>query len=41
VDDPYEPPLNPELTFDAATQSVAEGVALVVNYLQSRGLIRG
>jgi adenylylsulfate kinase len=41
VDDPYEPPLNPELTFDAATQSVAEGVALVVNYLTKRGLIRG
>src|SRR5262245_43329493 len=41
VDDPYEPPANPELTFDAATHSVAEGVALVVNYLQSRGLIRG
>src|SRR5438874_4441826 len=33
VDDPYEPPANPELTFDAATQSVAEGVALVTNYL--------
>ena len=39
VDDPYEPPANPELTFDAATQSVAEGVALVANYLAKRGLI--
>src|SRR6476659_3955228 len=40
VDDPYEPPANPELTFDAATQSVAEGVALVANYLAKRGLIK-
>lgn len=40
VDDPYEPPANPELTFDAATQSVQEGVALVLNYLERRGLVR-
>ncbi|HEY2784393.1 MAG TPA: adenylyl-sulfate kinase [Fimbriiglobus sp.] len=39
VDDPYEPPLDPELTFDAATHSVSEGVALVVNFLRQRGLI--
>ncbi|HJZ58495.1 MAG TPA: adenylyl-sulfate kinase [Gemmataceae bacterium] len=41
VDDPYEPPAKPELTFDAAQQTVEEGVALVLNYLQSRGLVRG
>lgn len=41
VDDPYEPPLSPELTFDAATQSVKDGVALVVNYLETKGLLRG
>src|SRR5437764_3188082 len=41
VDDPYEPPANPELTFDASKQAVEEGVALVLNYLQHRGLIRG
>ena len=40
VDDPYEPPTNPELTFDASKQSVEEGVALVLNYLVKRGLIR-
>jgi adenylylsulfate kinase len=40
VDDPYEPPTKPELTFDAAKQSVEEGVALVLNYLQQRGLIK-
>jgi adenylylsulfate kinase len=41
VDDPYEPPANPELTFDAAKQTVEEGVALVLNYLQHRGLVKG
>jgi len=40
VDDPYEPPANPELTFDASKQTVEEGVALVLNYLQSRGLVK-
>ncbi len=39
VDDPYEPPLNPELTFDAATQSVEEGIAMIMNYLQDKKLI--
>lgn len=39
VDDPYEAPLNPELTFDAATQSVQEGVAMILNYLQEKTLI--
>ena len=40
VDDPYEPPTNPELTFDASKQTVEEGVALVLNYLVKRGLIK-
>jgi adenylylsulfate kinase len=39
VDDPYEPPANPELTFDASKHSVEEGVAQVLNYLAKRGLI--
>ena len=39
VDDPYEPPAKPELTLNMATQTVAEGVAAVVNYLAGRGLI--
>ena len=39
VDDPYEAPLNPELTFDASKHTVEEGVALVLNYLQKRGLV--
>lgn len=39
VDDPYEAPVNPELTLDMATQTVEEGVAAVVNYLAHKGLI--
>jgi adenylylsulfate kinase len=39
VDDPYEAPLKPELTFDASKHSVEEGVALVLNYLSSKKLI--
>src|SRR3954452_18098873 len=41
VDDPYEAPANPELTFDASTHTVEEGVARVLNYLAGRGLVRG
>jgi adenylylsulfate kinase len=41
VDDPYEPPARPELTFDASTHTVEEGVARVLNYLRERGLVRG
>jgi adenylylsulfate kinase len=40
VDDPYEAPLAPELTFDTTTASVAEGVALVLNYLVDKGLLK-
>jgi adenylylsulfate kinase len=40
VDDPFEPPLAPELTFDASRQSVEDGVALVLQFLQARGIIR-
>ncbi len=39
VDDPYEAPLIPELTLDASTQSVEEGVAVVLNYLIQRGIV--
>ncbi len=40
VDDPYEAPSNPELTWDASTQTVEQGVALVLNYLIHRGLVK-
>jgi adenylylsulfate kinase len=39
VDDPYEPPVNPEMTFDASTQSVEAGVAMIINYLIGKKLI--
>ncbi|MBA4186768.1 MAG: adenylyl-sulfate kinase [Planctomycetaceae bacterium] len=39
VDDPYEPPLAPELTFDASKHPVEEGAALVLNYLIAKGLV--
>ncbi len=39
VDDPYEPPRNPELTFDAAERTTEQGVDLVLEYLRSRGLL--
>jgi adenylylsulfate kinase len=39
VDDPYEPPLNPEITFDAAAQTTEQGVELVLKYLQDKGLL--
>ncbi len=39
VDDPYEEPTSPELVFDAGTQTVEDGVALVLNELVKRGLI--
>jgi adenylylsulfate kinase len=41
VDDPYEPPLAPELTIDMAAQTVEEGVAAVVGYLRAAGILRG
>ena len=41
IDDPYEPPTAPELTFDASRQTVPEGVTLVLNYLAEKGLLRG
>lgn len=41
VDDPYEPPPNPELTFDASEQTVEAGVAVVFDYLTAKGLLRG
>ena len=41
VDDPYEPPTNPELTFDASKQTVEDGVAMIINYLVNKGLIAG
>jgi len=40
VDDPYEAPTTPELTWDATTQTIEQGVALVLNYLIQREFLR-
>jgi adenylylsulfate kinase len=39
VDDPYEPPLTPELTLDTTSLSVEECVRRVLGLLQERGLL--
>lgn len=41
VDDPYEPPVKPELVIDAGKSSVQEAVAMVLSYLEERGLLKG
>jgi adenylyl-sulfate kinase len=40
VSDPYEPPVNPEITVDSSRESVDESVARVWAKLESLGLIR-
>lgn len=40
IDDPYEPPANPELVFDASSQGVEAGVTCVLNHLHERGLLK-
>src|SRR5439155_17705957 len=40
IDDPYEPPLNPEITFDATSQTTEQGVELVLKYLEAKGLLK-
>lgn len=36
VDAPYEPPLAPEVTFDAAAQTTEQGVELILKYLEAK-----
>jgi sulfate adenylyltransferase len=40
VDDPYEAPLNPEITLNTVTHSPEENARLLVDYLAQRGLVR-
>ncbi len=40
IDDPYEAPLNPELTIDATTTSPQQAAVLLVQYLESQGILR-
>jgi adenylylsulfate kinase len=39
VDDPYEAPLKPELLIDATTPSPQEAAAVLIQYLDERGLL--
>jgi adenylylsulfate kinase len=39
VDDPYEPPLSPEITFDATAHTTERGVELVLSYLETKGML--
>jgi adenylylsulfate kinase len=41
VSAPYEPPLNPEVTIDAATTSPQEAAVVLLGYLRKQGLIGG
>jgi sulfate adenylyltransferase len=40
IDDPYEPPSNPELTIDTGKTSVAEAVDQIVYLLREKGYVR-
>ncbi|GAB4269250.1 MAG: bifunctional sulfate adenylyltransferase/adenylylsulfate kinase [Candidatus Promineifilaceae bacterium] len=41
IDDPYEPPLNPELVVDTTMHSAEENARRIINLLLDRGFIRG
>jgi adenylylsulfate kinase len=41
IDDPYEPPLRPEMTIDATSTSPQEATVLLLEYLQKAGIIEG
>lgn len=40
IDDPYEAPLNPELTLDTVAQSPEQNARLILDHLIHRGLVR-
>jgi adenylylsulfate kinase len=39
IDDPYEAPNNPEIKIDTTTTNTADGVAIILRFLQQRGII--
>jgi adenylylsulfate kinase len=39
IDDPYEPPLKPELTIDAANTSPQQATVLLIEYLEKQGIL--
>ncbi len=40
IDDPYEPPLNPEITLDTVAHTPEENARLILEYLVHRGFIK-
>lgn len=40
IDDPYEPPLGPELILDTVACSPADNASRILQYLQAKGLLR-
>jgi len=39
IDDPYEAPLNPEITIDTSILSLKEGVESILDYLEKKGVL--
>ena len=40
IDDPYEPPLRPELTLDTVSRTPEENARIIVNYLFEEGFLQ-
>ena len=40
VDDPYEPPLNPEISCPTGTEPLEASLARILGYLETHGLVR-
>jgi len=40
IDDPYEPPLEPEITLDTVAQSPEENASLILTYLIEQGFVK-
>jgi sulfate adenylyltransferase len=41
IDDPYEPPLHPEITLDTVNSTPQENASLILAYLIEQGFVRG
>ncbi len=41
IDDPYEPPLNPEIRLDTVHASVEENASRIMTYLEQHGFLQG
>ncbi|MGD9652677.1 MAG: adenylyl-sulfate kinase, partial [Candidatus Dadabacteria bacterium] len=41
IDDPYEAPLNPEITIKTAETSLDDGAEIVISYLRAKNVLKG